>query len=163
MRRARVLAFTAFAAAVFASARASAADFNVTMTTDSGGHFVWSVNGQINPQLTLTRGTTYTFQVQAPGHPFDIKTAQVTGTGSQYPGVTGQGVTSGTLTFPVPTDPNAAPPFYQCEVHATMTGVIQLASATAAPALGPWGSALLSLAFLVAGAGALHTRRRSVA
>jgi hypothetical protein len=83
------------------------------------------INGQPNPTLTLTRGQTYTFAVNAPpNHPFWIKTAQVTGTGSAFnDGVTNNGTMNGTITFTVP---NSAPSplFYQCQVHAAMTGTI---------------------------------------
>src|SRR5439155_25030930 len=48
------------------------------------------------------------------------------GTGSQYTsGVTNQGVTSGQLTFVVPSDaPN--PLFYQCGVHSSMGGTLNI-------------------------------------
>jgi hypothetical protein len=148
MRRIMLLVFVAVS---LVSIDALAADFSVAMTTDSMGVFRWSINGQLSPTLTLTRGQTYTFEIQAPGHPFDIKTAQVTGTADQFvTGVTGEGTTSGTLTFVVPTDPTTPPLFYQCEVHITMTGVIQLVAPPPVPAAG--GLALGILA-LVLGAG----------
>jgi hypothetical protein len=131
--------------------RALGADFNVSMGTDSGGVFRWVINGQISPTLTLTPGTTYTFAVSAPGHPFDIKTAQVTGTADQFPGVTGQGTTSGTLTFAVPQNPPSEL-FYQCEVHSTMTGPIMFTTAgPTTPAMGTVATWGLLLALSVAG------------
>ena len=69
----------------------------------------------------------------ATGHPFYIKTARVTGVGSQYTsGVTGQGVTNGALTFIVPMD---APSqlFYQCGVHGAMGGTINITGAVDVP------------------------------
>jgi hypothetical protein len=154
MRHLRTLAF---AAALVAPSTALAADFTVGVTTDTGGLFRWSVNGVIDPPLTLTRGKTYTFAVTAPLHPFDIKTAPVTGQASQFTnGVTGEGVTNGTLTFVVPTDPSVTSLFYQCEVHGTMSGTIPLVSQV--PASGPLP--LLALAVGLGGAGILVARQR---
>jgi hypothetical protein len=143
----RSIGLAALVATTLVSANALAADFSVQGTFPT-----WTINGQANPTLTLTRGQTYTFDVQAPGHPFDIKTAQVTGTADQFTtGVTGEGVTSGTLTFVVPTDPTTPPLFYQCEVHSSMTGVIQLVNAAPAPSGTRWTLAALMLALGAAG------------
>jgi MYXO-CTERM domain-containing protein len=146
---------------MFAAKDAWAADFNVSMSTNPSGMFVWNINGQLNPTLTLVRGHTYTFAVQAPGHPFDIKTAQVTGTADQFnTGVSAQGVTSGTMTFIVPTDPNTPPLFYQCEVHGTMTGGLTLTSTAPAPSAGPLAVTILGLGLGIAGFLALRARRK---
>jgi hypothetical protein len=82
--------------------------------------------GSGNPTLTLCRGRTYTFSVNAPGHPFYIKTVASTGTGNAYDtGVTGNGATSGNVVFVVP---QSAPStlFYACSIHAAMEGTIQI-------------------------------------
>jgi len=104
---------------------AGAQTFNVT----GGDGINYTINGQSDPTLTLQRGTTYMFVVNTPGHPFYIKTARVTGTGSAYTnGVTGNGVQSGTLTFAVPiTAPNQL--FYQCSPHISMGGTINISNA----------------------------------
>lgn len=88
----------------------------------SGGGFT-NTN---NPTLTLQRGKTYTFTLNVPGHPFYIKTVQVTGTGSPFnTGVTNNGASSGVVTFVVPTNaPNTL--FYACEFHSSMTGTINI-------------------------------------
>jgi len=159
----RRIAAIIFATISLASVDALAADFAVQMTTDAMGDFRWSINGQLSPTLTLTRGQTYTFAVQAPGHPFDIKTARVTGTLDQFTtGVTGEGTTSGTLTFVVPTDPSTPPLFYQCEVHSTMTGVIQLvAPPPAAPATGGLALGFLTLVLGASGYAFVRSRQRA--
>lgn len=79
-----------------------------------------------NPGLTLQRGKTYTFTLNVPGHPFLLKTANVTGTGSAYnDGVTNNGASSGVVTFAVPTNaPNTL--FYICEFHSSMVGTITI-------------------------------------
>jgi hypothetical protein len=156
----RYTSLFAAAAASLVSASAFAADFNVSMATTDAGVFEWNVNGELNPQIDLARGHTYTFAINAPGHPFDIKTAQVTGTGMQFDaGVSQQGVTSGTMTFNVPTDPSTPPLFYQCEVHATMTGPLQLVSSI--PAMTRVMTGLIALVLCVGGLFAVRMRRRT--
>jgi len=121
IRMSLVLAAIA-AGLVLSSASALAADFAVTAL----GSTAYVINGANNPTLTLQRGTTYTFAVNAAGHPFDIKTNNTTGTANRYNnGVTGQGVMNGTLTFAVPLDA-PTPLRYICELHAAMTGIINL-------------------------------------
>jgi hypothetical protein len=159
----RFVCIVAIAVGLLVPARALAADFNVSMGTDSGGLFRWIINGQLSPTLTLTRGMTYTFAVNASGHPFDIKTAQVTGTASQFnSGVTGQGTQVGTLTFAVPlTAPSGL--FYQCEVHGTMTGVIDVVAPAGTPALGRgvWWLLALAIGLACAAIVRLGARRRA--
>ena len=99
-----------------------AADFSVSNV----GFSAYRINGNNNPELTLTRGQTYTFDISAPGHPFWIKTVASTGTANAFnTGVTNNGIDSGTLTFAVPVGaPNTL--FYSCEFHAAMTGTIHV-------------------------------------
>lgn len=84
----------------------------------------YTVNGTDNASLTLQRGQTYTFNISASGHPFYIMSVQGTNTGNAYStGVTGNGTSSGTLTFTVPAGaPNTL--YYDCSIHSSMTGVI---------------------------------------
>jgi len=82
-------------------------------------------NSNLDPTLTLQRGFTYQFVVNAPGHPFFItNTAQ---TGSFNVGVTGNGTGGtgvGTITFTVPMDAPSTL-FYYCSAHpSTMNGTI---------------------------------------
>ncbi len=79
-----------------------------------------------NPDLTLKRGETYEFNMNVPGHPFYIKTAQTLGTGETYDnGVTNNGASTGTITFTVPdTAPDTL--FYICEFHSPMTGTLTI-------------------------------------
>ncbi len=93
-----------------------------------GGSFVdYTINGQADPSLTLVRGFTYTFNLNASGHPFWIKTPPGgTGTGNAYnDGVTGNGTSIGTITFSVPNDaPDTLQ--YNCQHHSAMTGTINI-------------------------------------
>jgi hypothetical protein len=82
--------------------------------------------GDNNAPLTLCRGYTYTFALNVAGHPFYIKTAAGTGTTNAYAsGVTGNGNVAGDLVFAVPADAPAAL-FYQCAIHAAMTGTVSI-------------------------------------
>lgn len=84
------------------------------------------LNNVNNPDLTLRRGETYEFNMNVPGHPFFIKTAQTLGTGETFDnGVTNNGGVSGTITFTVPSDAPATL-FYICEFHSSMTGTINI-------------------------------------
>jgi hypothetical protein len=134
---------------------AQAADFNVT----SNGAAAYTINGADNPTLNLLRGHTYSFAVNTPGHPFYIKTAQVTGTGSAYNvDVTNNGVQTGTLVFTVP---SGAPStlFYQCSVHSAMTGTLAITGTVLAPAMQPWAWLLLFAGLL--GLGVIAMRKNA--
>lgn len=105
----------------------TAVNYNVTNTGSSAYVF----NGGVlvsasNPGLTLQRGKTYTFTVDVAGHPFLIKTVQVTGTASAYnDGVTNNGASNGVISFTVPINaPDTL--FYICEFHSVMVGTITI-------------------------------------
>ncbi len=99
------------------------------VTNQAASAYIFSgegLNNAVNPDLTLKRGETYEFVVDAPGHPFIIKTVQSIGTGNAYnDGVTNNGAASGTISFTVP---NNAPDtlFYICEFHSPMTGTFTI-------------------------------------
>ena len=104
-----------------------------TFIVTNSGASDYVINGTNDPSLNLIRGFTYYFNVSAPGHPFWIKTAAVTGTGSAYSsGVTNNGTQTGILTFQVPFD---APTnlYYICQIHGSMSGSINISD------LGPEG------------------------
>ncbi len=98
---------------------------NYDVTNSGATAYLFTGNGltnSSNPNITLQRGKTYTFTIDAPGHPFWINSSQGTGSGNAYSsGVTGNGASSGTITFVVPGDAPAKL-FYNCEFHASMTG-----------------------------------------
>jgi plastocyanin len=90
-------------------------------TFDGGGF-----TNSSNPDLTLERGKTYTFTINASGHPFYINTVNATGTNNAYSsGVTNNGTQNGTITFTVPQDaPDTL--YYNCQYHSTMNGTITI-------------------------------------
>ena len=97
-------------------------NFQVT----NSGTSAYAIDGVNSKALTLVRGQTYFFTVNASGHPFWIKTAQTTGTGDQYStGVTNNGDDVGGITFTVD---SGAPDtlYYICQFHSPMTGVINI-------------------------------------
>jgi hypothetical protein len=100
-----------------------------TFTVTNSGSSAYLINGDSNPTLNLVRGVTYTFNVNATGHPFWIKTAQATGTGSAYStGVTNNGAAVGTVTFAVPLDAPSTL-YYICQIHAGMVGTLSISNA----------------------------------
>lgn len=107
---------------IAASAEAQTQTFTVTAPTLSA----YIVNGVADPVLTLERGGSYRFQVSVSGHPFWIKTQQVTGTGFPYSnGVTNNGAQSGDILFTVPMDAPATL-YYICQIHSSMGNRIDI-------------------------------------
>lgn len=103
--------------------------FNVV--NDGSGAYL--INGQTNLTITLTEGISYTFNINAPGHPFLIKTVKSTGIENSYNiGVINNGAENGIITFDVPYD---APSilYYNCQFHASMAGNINIINATPTP------------------------------
>jgi plastocyanin len=132
----------------------------VTINVTNQGMTAWLFDGATpNGTLTLTRGQTYMFVVNAPGHPFHVTT--VPGLPVQDlvdAGLSGNGTASGTVTF----TPSASTPAtfsYQCSVHTAMTGTINVVAAAPVPAAGTW--AIVALGILVLATGMLVMRRRS--
>ncbi len=97
-------------------------DFNISARMSPQEYVV---NGAERPELTLTHGMTYTFSVNASGHPFIITTSAAGGLGAaeDVAGVTGEGVDVGTVTF-TPDAPGTV--YYQCHVHTGMGNVIHI-------------------------------------
>lgn len=103
------------------------------VTNDSAGAYTFSGNASgNNPNIgPIYRGGTYTFNVNATGHPFYLTTDNGTnfsaGTyfGEYTSGVTGSRTESGSITIVVPNDaPDTL--YYQCGNHAAMRGVINV-------------------------------------
>lgn len=97
------------------------------------GFSAYDINGQSNPGLTLQRGRTYTFAVNASGHPFWIKTVQGAGNLNGYSGAANNGVQIGTVTLTLPADAPGTL-YYNCQIHPAMTGVITVVDPPTPPA-----------------------------
>jgi hypothetical protein len=97
-----------------------------SFSVGNSGFSSYLINGESNPNLSLVRGFTYIFQVNASGHPFWIKSVQGRGAGNAYNlGVSDNGTAVGTVQFVVPTN---APSqlFYNCQNHSPMTGELNI-------------------------------------
>jgi len=99
--------------------------------TNSGNEaWVFTPNGfSKNPILTLYRGATYVFDVNAVGHPFYLKVSKQIGAVDQYnDGVQNNGTEVGVVTFTVP---SSAPDtlYYVCGRHQSMQGFFEIKNA----------------------------------
>jgi hypothetical protein len=96
---------------------------NLTLNVTNSGTSTYLIAGASNPTLTLYRGVTYYFNINATGHPFYIQTVSgAYSAGNVYTsGVTAGGLAVGTITFTVPLD---APSnlYYVCQNHSAMNG-----------------------------------------
>jgi hypothetical protein len=97
---------------------------NYGVTNSGTGSY--TIAGFANPTLTLVRGQTYFFTLNASGHPFWIKTTKTTTSANAYnTGVTNNGEDVGGITFTVPAGaPNTL--YYVCEFHSSMQGDLNI-------------------------------------
>lgn len=89
--------------------------------SDDNNH--WFPTSENDPILYLRRGETYIFNVNASGHPFEIR---VSNGGAAYStGVTNNGAQVGNVVFKVPM---SAPStlYYQCQLHSAMGNTINI-------------------------------------
>jgi plastocyanin len=87
--------------------------------TDRNG----AVSGN-DPSLAFNNGDKVSFVVNASGHPFWLKTAATTGTGSGISsGVTNNGTQSGTVQWTVGSTGTF---YYICQFHGSMVGTITI-------------------------------------
>ena len=109
------------------------AEYKVINNAQAAYEFIHREN-ENNPILTLYRGNTYKFNVDAKGHPFWIMTEpyknKVSADGSTSTifstGVTNNGTDYGTVTFTVPTTGAPDILYYQCGNHDAMYGILQI-------------------------------------
>ena len=95
-------------------------------TVTNSGFTNYVIDGSFDPDLTVVRGCTYTFNVDAPGHPFLIKFIRGAGFGNSYDvGVTNNGTEFGALTWTVAANAPSTL-FYNCGAHSAMTGTINV-------------------------------------
>lgn len=83
------------------------------------GEGVYLVNGVESPRIYLTVGRTYTFEVNARGHPFHITTDARGGTGFQRGAIT-QAVERGSFDFTPTSEMINMKLYYQCDLHPGM-------------------------------------------
>lgn len=87
----------------------------------------YRINNQANPDLILTRGRSYTFAIQATGHPFWIQSVPSPYNDGQVfsTGVTNNGAQNGIISFNVGTDAPSTL-FYVSQNNPSMSGTIQI-------------------------------------
>ena len=104
-------------------------NYTITMTNVGAGAYSLSGtdrNGSVsgnNAQININTNDNLTITVNAPGHPVYLKTTNSTGTAYQVstPAATGQGATSGSITW----TPNTTGTYhYNCQYHSAMHGLI---------------------------------------
>ena len=131
-RATRVRAWILSSLALVALLPQLCAQENFSVTGGSGVNYF--INGQNDPPLTLQRGVTYVFLLSNVSiHPFWIKSSLGSGSSGRYDtGVSGNGATSGSVTFAVPQNaPDTL--FYQCGVHPSMNGTLTIVTPIAPP------------------------------
>ena len=107
--------------------RAAATTYSILVTASSNSDYTLSgtdVNGTVSGDdisITINNGDTLSFDVNAPNHPFYIKTVQGTGTDNQASNVTNNGTIGGVVNW---TPTAAGTYYYQCSVHNGMYGTI---------------------------------------
>ena len=106
---------------------ANVADTQFTVVNSGSSAYAFTGDGfpssANNPTIFLQKGHTYHFNVNASGHPFQIRSSNG---GSAYnSGVTNNGAQVGRVVFTVPMDaPDSL--YYQCTAHSGMGGVITI-------------------------------------
>ena len=86
-----------------------------------------------DPTLNITEGDWITFEVNAPGHPFWVKTANVTGTGSAVTtGIINNGTDGGTIIWNT-AGLSPGTYYYICEIHGAMVGTINVTASDYTP------------------------------
>ncbi|MEJ6793383.1 MAG: hypothetical protein QNK68_00015, partial [Flavobacteriales bacterium] len=108
-------------------------DYSISVTASSNSNYTLSgndFNGSVSgddPNLTFIVGDQITFNVNASGHPFYLKTVAGSGDGNQISGVTNQGTTNGAVVW---TPAAAGTYYYQCGPHTAMVGTITIIKST---------------------------------
>jgi plastocyanin len=103
------------------------ADYTINVTNNGASDYTLSGtdrNGSVSgndPAISFNNGDLVDFVVNASGHPFWIKTASVTGTGSGATGVTNNGASNGTVQWTVGSTGTF---YYICQLHGGMVGTI---------------------------------------
>jgi hypothetical protein len=114
---------------IFAPHSLLAAAISFDVSTDDGS-VAYIIDGESNPTLTLTRNELYTFEIDAVGQPFWLKTSSGSGLINIYydDGLTGYGMQSGSFEFTVSASaPNTL--YYCSQYQASMCGTITIVDA----------------------------------
>jgi hypothetical protein len=101
--------------------------FPTTFTVTNSGASSFIINGVANDNITLVRGQTYIFNINAIGHPFWIQSVPAPySPGDVYNvGIINNGTDSGVIQWTVD---QSAPStlYYVCQFHSSMAGTISI-------------------------------------
>jgi len=120
------------AKSIVSSASTSIPTENYSINVNNSGSGSYNLSGNDrnarlfgqNETVTIMKGDTVNFIVNASGHPFWVKTTQTTGTGNAVTtGITNNGTQEGTVTWDT-TSINSGTYYYNCQNHSSMSGTI---------------------------------------
>tara|TARA_B100001250_G_scaffold72721_1_gene59296 strand:- start:23292 stop:25418 length:2127 start_codon:yes stop_codon:yes gene_type:complete len=118
-------------AGTFASAKVGARNVFQITAPNQPNHYTfndpdshWFPTAEDDPGLTLRRGETYYFIIDASGHPLEIRDGN--GGSAITQGITNNTTDSGTIIFKVPMNPTDLTLYYQCTAHSNMGAVINI-------------------------------------
>ena len=105
--------------------------YNISVSAQSSSNYILSgadQNGSVSgndPSISAKVGDTFSFEVNAPGHPFYLIKVSNGGTDSNnlIDGVSNNGASNGTVSW---TPSEAGTYYYICEIHSSMLGTITI-------------------------------------
>ena len=112
---------------LFSNESTIVSDYNINVTAKSRVNYILEgedLNGEVygdDPVVTILEGDTVNFNIDAPGHPFFIKTTPGTGKKNQVEGIENNGTTRGQISW---TPLKKGTYYYQCSKHKSMFGKI---------------------------------------
>jgi hypothetical protein len=95
------------------------------LTVTNSGSTAYVIDAENNPTITVVKGETYTFTINADGFPFQIQTVSGAYSASDVydTGITNLGEDDGTITWVVDSE-TPSELYYVCEFFSAMTGTI---------------------------------------
>ena len=103
---------------VFSVSAQNSSSYRVSVTDSNDAQFGF------DPTLKVNAGDDIVFNVNAPGHPFFLKTSTGVGSDNQIPDVTNNGSDNGTISWTVPAGSSGTTFYYVCSIHDSMVGSI---------------------------------------
>jgi plastocyanin len=103
---------------VFSVSAQNSTNYRVSVTDSNETQFGF------DPTLKVNAGNDIVFNVNAPGHPFFLKTTTGVGSDNQIDDVTNNGSENATISWTVPSGSSGITFYYACSLHASMYGSI---------------------------------------
>ena len=103
---------------VFSVSAQNSTNYRVSVTDSNETQFGF------DPTLKVNAGNDIVFNVNAPGHPFFLKTNTGVGSDNQIDDVTNNGSENATISWTVPSGSSGITFYYACSLHASMYGSI---------------------------------------